>query len=250
MSAAHGIRPARTTGRIARLFGYDGPVATTVLGAFAAFLVSVSFLAALLPAFLFQALVGWQSTHLAIWLGALSLTTVFPAVHGILAAATAMLDDGVASAHAGRRFWNAFAAAFRARAWMTAVLPAAAVILGYDFALMGASDAVLVLVVCGAGLVIAFVIGVAATPMTDEGTPVAVITRTVGAMARRPHVALAWLLIAGLTAAATTLPVLGAIAALLLPAGAALTIVLCNRALGFSGQVSPLVGPLASEVQR
>jgi hypothetical protein len=54
------------------------------------------------------------------------------------------------------------------------------------------------------------------------------------AVVRRPHVALAWLLIAALTAAAMFLPVLGALAVLLLPAVSAMGIVVCNRALGYS----------------
>lgn len=238
MNTLYRVGSGRSLGRIRQILGYDGPVASTVLGVFAVFVASVSFLASMLPALLFQALVGWQGTHAAIWLGAISLTTVFPGIHGLLAAATSMLDDGFESARAARRFWQAFGTAFRGLWWMSAVLPAATVILGYDYALMGGNDVVLLLVVSGAALAIALVVGVAATAQSIHTcAPVVLMTRTVSAMLRRPHVVLAWLLIVGLTVSAMVLPVIGAVAVLLLPAGAALAIVVCNRSLGYSALV-------------
>jgi hypothetical protein len=236
MSAVHGIRSMRRPGRIARVLGYEGPVAGLVLGTFGCFLASVSFLASLLPTIAFQALVGWQSTHLAIWLGALSLITVFPAVRALIVSATAMLDEGMAAARTGRRYWRTFAATLRDLWWATVILPVMAVVLGYDLALMGSSDTVFLIVVAAVLATVVFLIGLASsTPTRGESTAaVELVARTAVAVVRRPHVALAWLLIAALTAAAMFLPVLGALAVLLLPAVSAMGIVVCNRALGYS----------------
>lgn len=235
MSAVHGIRSTRRPGRIARVFGYEGPVAGMMLGAFACFLASVSFVASLLPAIAFQALVGWQSTHLAIWLGALSLITVFPAARALIVVATTMLDNGIATARVGRLYWRTFATAFRDPRWAAVILPVAAVLLGYDLALMGSSDTVFLIVVATVLVIVAFLIGLASSATLGAEVPaLKLVARTAAAVARRPHVAIAWLLIVALTAGAMFLPVLGALAALLLPAASAMGIVMCNRALGFS----------------
>ncbi|MDQ0615091.1 hypothetical protein QF046_002732 [Microbacterium sp. W4I4] len=235
MSTAQPMRATRRPGRIARVLGYEGPVAAMMLGAFACFLASASFLASLLPAIAFQALVGWQSTHLAIWLGALSLSTAFPAVRALLVVAGAILDEGIATARVDRLYWRTLAGAFRDQPWAAGILPVAAVVLGYDLALMGSSDTVFLIVWAAVLVIVAFLIGLASsTAPSGERTALELVAHTAVAIARRPHVALAWLLIVALTAAATVLPVLGALAVLLLPAVSAVGIVMCNRALGFS----------------
>jgi hypothetical protein len=72
---------------LGRLLGYDGVIATLLLGAFQFFLVSLWFIACMTPVLAFQALVGWQSTHLALWLGAASLSTAAPALQALVTAA-------------------------------------------------------------------------------------------------------------------------------------------------------------------
>ncbi len=228
---------AASTSRVARVLGYNGPVATLLLTVFQYFLVSASFVACLGPALLFQALIGWQGTHLALWLGAVSLITLAPAVQGIASAADALLDRG-ADAHAGRTFWTAFADAVRTR-WGSAIaVSAAALLLGYDIVLLGADAGVLLSAAVGAAFVTVLLLASSFALAEGSGRRGMALAIAAGRIVLlRPHLALAWLLLVLIAAIATTVPVLGAVAWFSVPALAAVAAVICNRALGLPDAV-------------
>ncbi|WP_406248708.1 hypothetical protein ACI7YT_02095 [Microbacterium sp. M] len=223
-----------TTSKIGRVLGYDGAVATLLLTVFQYFLASASFVACLMPALVFQALVGWQLTHLALWLGAVSLLPLAPALQALVVAADRLLTRG-ASAQAWRVFWRSFADAVRTR-WASALAVVAGVlVLGYDVALLGADAGVLLV---GAALAaVAAVVLLSSIFLVAEGTELRGVVLAVAAgraALLRPHLALTWLLLAGIAVFATTLPVVGAVAWFSAPSLAAAGAVICNRTLGLA----------------
>lgn len=222
---------AVTTSRLGRLLGYDGVIATLLLGAFRYFLVSLSFVACLVPMLAFQALVGWQATHIALWLGAAAVLTVGPALHGLTRAAAALLDS---EPHVAGTFWKGFTDAVRHRWGSALALSFAVLVLGYDVALLGADAGVLLGAVAVAAVVAATVVSTAFlsdSPLRGAAFALAAMRL----VALRPHLALVWLLLAALAALATSLPVIGAVGWLSAPALAAVAATICNRALGFAG---------------
>lgn len=221
--------------RFERVLGYDGVISTLLRSTAQHFLVSVAFVACLLPTLVFHALVGWQSSHLSIWLGALALLPVFPAVTGLVAAAGELRAEG-ADSRAGRVFWRAFGHAVRRLWWMAVALSLVVVIVGYDLALLGSSDVVFVIAVIAIIAAATIGVGVAVVSLDDEvpRRPLALLAAALGRMARRPHVPLVWLLIMGLTGAATAIPLVGALVWLFGPALAGRAVVFCNAALGFT----------------
>ncbi|WP_460796313.1 hypothetical protein [Microbacterium sp. GXF0217] len=226
---------AVTTSRIGRLLGYDGAVATMLLAVFQYFLLSASFVVCLMPTLVFQALVGWQLTHLALSLGAVSLLPLGPALQALVKAADPLRARG-ANARAGRIFWSAFADAARTRWAMAAVIPVGVLLLGYDIAVLGGNAeallAVTALAAVGAVVLISSMFAVAA----GSGLRGIALALAAGRIVlRRPHLALVWLLLAGVSILMTTLPVVGAIAWFSAPALAAVAAVICNRTLGFAG---------------
>jgi hypothetical protein len=212
--------------RARALVAYDGPLARLLIGVLQVFLASASFLAATAPLAAFMLLVGWQPTHLAIALFAVSTLTCAPAVAGLLAAAARILDERV-DARAGRAFWGSFAGSARARWRVAAGTAAVAWILSYDVALFSDVDGVVLLAIAGAALLAMSIGAVASAP--DRS-----LTAALRSAAARPHLALAWLLLAAIAAALCLIPVVGASLALFTPALAALAIQICNRTLGFS----------------
>lgn len=218
-----------TTSRLGRLLGYDGVIATLLLGAFRYFLVSLSFVACLVPMLAFQALVGWQATHLALWLGAAAVLPVAPALHGLIRAAAALLDS---EPRAAQLFWRGFADAVRVRWGSALTLSAAVLVLGYDVALLGADAGVLLGAVVVAAVVAATVVaGAFLSDSPLRGAAFALAAARI--VMQRPHLALVWLLLAGLAALATSLPVVGAVAWMSMPALAAVAATICARTLGF-----------------
>ena len=213
------------TTRARALVAYDGALAHLLIGILQVFLVSVSFLAATSPLAAFVLLVGWQSTHLAVALFAISTVTISPAIAGAIAAAERILDER-ADAHAGRAFWRAFAGSCGAR-WQVAIGTAAIVwILSYDAALFSSVDGVLLIAIAGAALLVIALVAVGSAPDSS-------LAAAFRAAARRPHLALAWLLLAGIAAALCLIPIVGTSLMLFTPGLAALAIQICNRTLGF-----------------
>jgi hypothetical protein len=229
-------RRPKNTGRVAALLAYDGPITAALLRAFQFFLVGVSFLACLMPAFVFQALVGWQPTHIALWLGSISLLPIAPAVIGALIAARGVLLAGGEAGSAGV-FWHGFAQGIRSRWWLAAGVSGGVLVLGYDIVLLGDSDAVLLLATVGLALLVVLTIGVSSTAVTDTvSRPWSLIVQSVRAIAARPHAALSWILLIVVGVGASMLPVVGGAVALFAPALVACAIVICNRALHFHAE--------------
>nr|WP_201470691.1 hypothetical protein [Microbacterium hydrocarbonoxydans] len=219
------------TSRLGRLLGYDGVIATLLMGAFRYFVVSLSFVSCLVPMLAFQALVGWQATHIALWLGAAAVLTVGPALHGLTQAAAGLLDS---EPHVARIFWVGFVDAVRHRWGSAVVLSVAVLVLGYDVALLGADAGVLLGAVAVAAVVA--MVTVSAAFLTES--PLRGIAFAVAAariVMQRPHLALVWLLLGAAAVLTTTLPVVGAVGWLSAPALAAVAATICNRTLGFAG---------------
>lgn len=218
-----------TTSRLGRLLGYDGVIATLLLGAFRYFLVSLSFVACLAPVLAFQALVGWQATHIALWLGAAAVLPIAPALHGLIRAAAALLD---AETHAARTFWRGVADAVRHRWGSALALSATVLVLGYDVALLGADAGVLLGAAAAAAVVVAIVVaGAFLSESPLRGAAYALAAARI--VMSRPHLALVWLLLAALAALGTSLPVVGAVAWMSMPALVAVAATICARTLGF-----------------
>lgn len=220
--------------RLAAALAYDGPVAATLVRVFQFFLVSVCFVAAITPAILFTALVGWQPTHLALWLGAASLLTVTPALSGVIAASQRVLLSNQETG-AGREFWKAFAASCRHLGWLACAVSLIALVLAYDLAMAGASEIVLLLVIAAAsGTTMLMVGAICVSVSTGTTEPRRLLAATLPAILRKPHIALAWLTLILVGAFATTLPIVGSSAWLFSPAAVGAAIVVCNAALGFN----------------
>ena len=154
--------PSRRTavaGRVRALVAVDGRVAATLLSVFQYFVVSVSFLACLVPVVAFTLAVGWQPTHLALWLGAASLLPVAPAVYALLRSTRRLISEA-ADAGAGRVFWASFVNGCRTLAWAAAGASALVLVLGYDLALFGGSDAMLLFVAAVMMLLLVLLIAV------------------------------------------------------------------------------------------
>lgn len=224
--------PSRAGRRAASLLGYDGIIATMLMRILSIFVVSVSFLACLVPAVLFQLVVGWQGTHLALWLGALSVLPLFPAVSAVIAAAGQRLlleeADG-----AGRVFWSSFARASRTQWPVSLAVSAVILVLAYDFVLFGSHDAAFIAIAVALAMVVVLIIAVASAAANDPSLGRrTVVVRAVRAVARRPHIGLCWLLLIAAAGAASTLPIVGGAVVLSAPALVACGVVVCNRALG------------------
>lgn len=219
--------------RARALVAHDGSLARILVVLFHVFVVSASFLAANAPMTAFGVLVGWQPTHLAIGLFAASFLPVVPSLSGLLAAADAILDDG-SEARAGRAFWHGFGKACRGT-WPVAVAAAAvAGILSYDVALFAAVDGVVIAAAVGAALLVMAIVAIAALPDASHGSVLARVSRALSGAARRPHVALAWLLLAAISIAICAVPLIGPSLMFFSPALGALAIQICNRTLGFA----------------
>lgn len=225
-------RTAGVAARMRAILALDGPVAGTALAIFQYFVVSVSFLGCLGPALVFTALVGWQSTHLAIWLGAAALLPLAPATYALLRSTRRLLAER-GEARAGRLFWSSFASGCRTLAWVAIAASAVVLLLAYDFALFGRSDAMLLFVAASGAVSLAFFIAVSVLAAAAKDVPGAVALATAAAtvIGRRPHVVLSWLLLTGSGAAALALPVVGPPLALFLPALLGVGIHICNDAL-------------------
>lgn len=224
-------RPTAVGARVRALVAVDGRVATAMLTVFQYFIVSVSFLACLVPVAAFTMIIGWQPTHVALWLGAASLLPLAPAVFALLRSTRRLLAEG-AGATAGRLFWASFANGCRSLAWAAVAMSVFVLVLGYDLALFGGSDVMLLLVAGAGALLLILLIAVCVVAAAGAATqPVETLTLAVRAVARRPHIALSWLLLIVVGLGVATLPLFGAPVALFLPALLGAAIHICNDAL-------------------
>lgn len=238
------------------LVALDGPVARTALLWWYAFVVSVCFLLAFTPYLLFERLVGWQPSHLAIWLGAASLAPAGPALCGLLGAMRVLVGDREDPGRPMRQFVGAVrAGAPRLRRWWGAV-PAAALFLGYDAVLYreAVPSAPALVAVVGV-LITVLLVGVTAVAGADVGAAGAgaeglrsAAHATLSSFLRRPLVPLAWLVLLAGAVLLTRLPVVGPSLVLFAPAGWAGAVDVVNRAWGFPAP-SPRVpaGPVPGD---
>lgn len=235
----------------------DGPVARTALLWWYAFVVSLCFLLAFTPYLLFERLVGWQPSHLAIWLGASSLAPAGPALCGLLGAMRVLVGDREYPGRPVRQFVGAVrAGAPRLRPWWWAV-PAVALFLGYDAVLYrDAVPSAPALVAVVGVLITVLLVGVTVVGGGDAGAAGggagasgaeaaagsdvggtaglrSVAHATLSSFLRRPLVPLAWLALLAGAVLLTRLPVVGPSLVLFAPAGWAGAVDVVNRAWGF-----------------
>ncbi|GAA2216509.1 hypothetical protein GCM10009850_119780 [Nonomuraea monospora] len=213
----------------------DGPVARTALVVWSLFAASACFVACCLPYLLFERLIGWQASHGALWLGALSLTPVGPGLRGLLASAHAMVD---ARGHADapvRRFATAIRHSSQGLRTLWWALPALALLLGYDLALYGTTVPAMPILVVAAGGLLALILIAASLAGTDEHRLPALLNRVLKAGVRRPYLPLTWVFLLSLALLATRLPLVGPSLLLFAPATWAVAVDVVNRVWGQPG---------------
>jgi len=221
------------------LFAYDGLIGRLLLSIFQFFIVSVQFLATALLAALYDRLVGWQATHVAVWLGALALLPIGPGVYAVLAAMRDFLAEGGYPGAPIRRFWRAYRDGATRLWWWWLGATAFAVLLGYNAALYGESAAVFAGIVIGAAVVAAASVAVCcAVLLGARGRPLQLLTAAFGAATVRPHAVLAWLFLLVAAAGAAAIPVIGPSLVPFLPALAGWAILIVNSATGFDAKLS------------
>lgn len=218
--------------RVASAVSYDGPLSRALLFVWHHFAASALFVVCLVPALAFTVLVGWQSTHLAIVLGVASLVPVGPGLAALLAVSELRVD---ARAHVGpgRAFWVAYARAAGQLWWWWLVATGIALLLAYDLALFGTSDAVLVGVVLAATFVVVFSIALAGVGRHGGAAverPVAALTAAGTTLIRRPVTTITRCFLVWAVVAVPVVPVIGWSLLLFAPSLAASADVLVARA--------------------
>lgn len=195
--------------RVASAVAYDAPLSRALLFVWHHFAVSAQFIACLVPALAFTALVGWQPTHLAIVLGVVSLAPAGPGLAALAAVSDARLDAR-ADVRPGRGFWTAYARAARELWWWWLAATGVALILAYDLALFGASDTVLVGVVLAATLLVVFSIGLSdGIRRGASRRPVAALAAAGTALVRRPVTTVTRFFLVWAVVAAPAIPLIG-----------------------------------------
>ncbi|MET7337693.1 hypothetical protein [Nonomuraea sp. NPDC005650] len=212
----------------------DGPVARTALVTWHVFVASACFLGCCAPYFLFERLIGWQPSHGALWLGALSLMPVGPALRGLLATMHAMVGEGGYPGRPVGRFAGAIRQSSRGLRVLWWSLPALALLLAYDLALYGATNpAVPVLAVTVGTLLGLILIGATVADTRHCGLAVT-LHMVLRSAARRPHIPLAWLFLLLAAVLVTDLPLVGPSLLLFVPAAWAAAVDVVNRSWGFA----------------
>lgn len=221
------------------LFAYDGLIGRLLLSIFQFFVVSVQFLATALLAVLYDRIVGWQATHLAVWLGALALLPMGPGVYAVLAAMRDFLTEGGYPGTPIRRFWRAYRDGATRLWWWWLGAAAFAVLLGYNAALYGESAIVFAGIVIGGALVVVASVAVCCAVLLGvRGRPLQLVAAALGSAARTPHAVFAWLFVVVAVAGASAIPVIGPSLALFLPALAGWAILIVNAATGVDGKLA------------
>ena len=220
------------------LFAYDGLIGRLLLSIFQFFIVSVQFLPTALLAALYDRIVGWQTTHVAIWLGALALAPIGPGVYAVLASMRDFLAEGGYPGAPIRRFWRAYRDGATRLWWWWLGVTAFTVLLGYNAALYGESGVVFAGIVTGAALAAAASVAVCcAVLLGAHGRPLQVLTTAFAAGAARPLVVLAWLFLLVIAGGAAAIPLIGQSLVLFLPALAGWAILIVNAATGFDAKL-------------
>lgn len=221
------------------LFAYDGLIGRLLLSIFQFFVVSVQFLATALLAVLYDRIVGWQATHLAVWLGALALLPIGPGVYAVLAAMRDFLTEGGYPGTPIRRFWRSYRDGATRLWWWWLGAAAFAVLLGYNAALYGESAIVFAGIVIGGALVVVASVAVCCAALLGvRGRPLQLVAAAFGSAARTPHAVFAWLFVLVAVAGASAIPVIGPSLALFLPALAGWAILIVNAATGVDAKLA------------
>ena len=198
-------------------FTYDSKIATMCLAVAGLFIASASFVVTILPYLVFTAVVGWQSTHVSILIGVVSLVSAGPGLAALLGAGRRQMSEGGLPAHSIGRFWKDYATAWRTLIIWWVGLAVFGVALGYDLALFGDSDVVFV---AGVGvLTMGFLATVAVAgslQSTDRG--VRLVVAALAGLVRRPHIAIVWLLLTVAAGLLVAIPVVGPSLTLFIPA--------------------------------
>lgn len=231
-----------------RGFAHDGPIARALLNVAYLFAVSVSVVACTIPYALFEQLVGWQPTHLAVVVGVVSMLPLGPGLFAALSSSRSFLLERGSPGAAFRRFWRAFAWGVRSLGWYWALVALLTLLMAYNIILAASTTAVLVAAVLLAALAIVFAVALSSTRLSDvSGRPSALLVVAARSVAARPHVALAWLLLVAASYAATLIPLVGPSLAFFTPAIAASGILIVNATFGFDDLVRRYGAPVRPE---
>lgn len=217
-----------------RGFSPDGTLATALLTVAYLFVVSLSLVACAMPYVLFEQLVGWQPTHLAVITGVLATLPLGPALFAALSAVRDLLDVPGSPGAPFRRFRLAFVSGVRSLWWYWALVAFLTLLMAYNVALAAEPTAVIVAAITLAAVAIALAVALSCAVLSDApGRPSALLAAAAGTAAAHPHVVLAWLLLVAVAYAAMLIPLVGPSLALFTPATAACGILIVNRAFGF-----------------
>lgn len=220
--------------RIGMMLAPDGRVSRMLLTILQHVESSIMALVCLVPAFAFYALVGWQPTHLAAWLGVTSLLPAGPVVFALLSVSRDFLAEEGYPGRGIRRFVGALRRGTRALApwWLLAWF--VGLMLAYQLALFGASDGVFIGVVAGLAVLLLGSIGLSCAVLAgSEKGMLGLVAEVARAAAARPHVLGAWLLLGTAVPMAGFVPLIGTSLVLLLPGLFATGLLVVNAMTGF-----------------
>lgn len=224
---------------IGRILAPDARVAQVLLTIYQHVQASSLMLVTLLPALAFHVLVGWQPTHLAIWLGVISMLTAGPGLFALFSVTADFLAICAYPGSGFKRFFQAFARGAIAlwQWWLTAGM--LGLLMAYNLALYGQSDGVFMAVLAGIALLAAVSVGLSCSQLqAPQRRWLATVARLGSSVARRPHALLTWLFLIVITVAAVWIPVIGPSMPLIAPALAAMTALLVNGATGFHAMMT------------
>lgn len=216
---------------VRRFVAYDSPVSQTVLTVWGVFVTAVCAWLLLLPQLAFELLVGWQSTHLAIWLGVASLVTVGPMLRGLMTASTDILAEKGYPSHLARGFFSSIRNAPRALWMLWALAFPVGLFVAYDVALAGGSVSRMVPAIV-LGVLLALLL-TAAGVLAQDGRHgdqglIGLVTASLMAMVRRIWLPLTWLFLLAVCLLLTRIPLIGPTVALFVPALWGLGVALVN----------------------
>jgi hypothetical protein len=208
----------------------DGALAASLLTVWSLFVPSVCFLICCVPYLIFDRAIGWQPSHGAIWLGALSVAPISPALRGLLATAHATVEEKGYPGHLVRRFLSAVRAGSPALKGAWCLAPVVTLLLAYDVVVSSPGTRALVVAV-GITLVL-LLVGVSCADRAGQRASDLLLV-VLGSAARRPHIPVTWLFLICAAMGVAVVPLVGPSLLLLIPAtwGAAVDIV--NRTWGF-----------------
>lgn len=207
----------------------DGPVAQTALVVWTVFVTSSCFLLACLPYLIFEVLVGWQPSHLALLLGSLTMAPVAPALCGLLVSTRAMVDGRGYPRRPAHRFYLAIRDSSPAQRQLWLALPVLVLFLAYDLALYAGKTPVVATMVALVGVLTGIVVIGGSTIPTPGQNLRGMLTTVLTSLARHPLLPLTWLFLLAAAVLLTRVPLLGPSLGLFLPGAWAAAVEVVNR---------------------